>query len=239
MQEAENQVMRTVNDLMAFIQKRGYEPGERLPSERDLTERFSVGRGVIREALTFLEASRYIERKRNSGIYLTDGMDQVSLEALVLYSKVNIPFDRRTIMDCMEVRKILEVQAIALACKRRTEADIETLRQNLRDTQATIEAGGSIAERDFEFHMAVFRAAQNDIFTRVVTPFYLMSRNRREDFFRDPKRGDASLAQHTAITAAIEARDVDLAVELMDRHIGRVEDHYLVSMGDASPAGTS
>lgn len=239
MQEAENQVMRTVNDLMAFIQKRGYEPGERLPSERDLTERFSVGRGVIREALTFLEASRYIERKRNSGIYLTDGTDQVSLEALVLYSKVNIPFDRRTIMDCMEVRKILEVQAVSLACKRRTQADIAALRQNLHSTRAKIDVGESMAELDFEFHMAVFRAAQNDIFTRVVTPFYLMSRNRREEFFRDPGHGDASLAQHIAITDAIEAEDIALAVELMDRHIGRVEDHYLVSLSETSPASTS
>lgn len=57
MLDGENQVLKTVSELVSFIRQRGYEPGERLPSERDLTNRFSVGRGVIREALTFPAAS--------------------------------------------------------------------------------------------------------------------------------------------------------------------------------------
>jgi len=78
-----NQTLKVANDIVAFIAKRGYEPGERLPSERDLTERFAVGRNAIREALVFLEASRFIERRRNSGIFLSPEMGQVSVETLV------------------------------------------------------------------------------------------------------------------------------------------------------------
>lgn len=237
MQDAETQVLKTVNGLMAFIEKRGYEPGERLPSERDLTTRFSVGRGVLREALTLLEASRYIERRRNSGIYLTGGADQVSLEALVLNSRLDKPLDSRTIRDCMEVRRILEVQAIALACTRRTDADLEGLHRILDETEAALVTGVYVAELDYDFHMAVFRAAQNDIFTRVVTPFYLMSRRRREEFFKDPANGVTSQAQHIAIVEAIEARDVATATDLMGRHIGRVEDHYLATLDGAQPSG--
>ncbi len=174
--DGHNQVLRVMGDLVSFIRQRGYEPGERLPSERALTERFSVGRGIIREALTFLEASRYLERRRNSGIYLSGDSDQVSLEALVLYSKLNIPLDRRTIMECMEVRKILELHVIQLACERRTEAELSVLRLILNRSQAAIDAGQSIASLDYEFHMAIFHAAQNEILVRVVTPFYLMSR---------------------------------------------------------------
>lgn len=238
MQDAETQVLKTVNGLMAFIEKRGYEPGERLPSERDLTTRFAVGRGVLREALTLLEASRYIERRRNSGIYLTGGADQVSLEALVLNSRLDKPLDSRTLRDCMEVRRILETQAIALACARRTDADLDHLRRILDETEAALAAGESMAELDYDFHMAVFRAAQNDIFTRVVTPFYLMSRRRREEFFRDPAHGVTSQEQHALIVSAIAARDVAAATDLMGRHIGRVEDHYLVTLGGDGPAGT-
>ena len=230
MLDGENQVLKTVSDLVSFIRQRGYEPGERLPSERDLTNRFSVGRGVIREALTFLEASRYIERRRNSGIYLSGVADQVSLEALVLYSKLNIPLDRRTIVECMEVRKILEVQAIQLACERRTDADLAALKLVLANSQAAIDAGLSIADLDLEFHMAIFRAGQNDVFVRVVTPFYLMSRQRRDAFFADPQHGIDSQRHHAIMVQAIEDRDVVKAIALMNSHIGRVEDHYLTTL---------
>jgi GntR family transcriptional repressor for pyruvate dehydrogenase complex len=228
--DGENQVLKTVSDLVSFIRQRGYEPGERLPSERDLTNRFSVGRGVIREALTFLEASRYIERRRNSGIYLSGVADQVSLEALVLYSKLNIPLDRRTIVECMEVRKILEVQAMQLACERRTDADLAALKLILANSQAAIDAGLSIADLDLEFHMAIFRAGQNDVFVRVVTPFYLMSRQRRDAFFADPRHGVDSQSHHAIMVQAIEDRDVAKAIALMNSHIGRVEDHYLTTL---------
>ncbi len=224
-----NQTLRVVNELVAFIQKRGYEAGERLPSERDLTSRFAVGRGVIREALAFLEASRFIERRRNSGIFLAAEMDQVSVETLVLYSKLGIPLEQRTLVEAMEVRKILELQAIALACERRTEADLAALRSILARSETALAAGQSIADLDHEFHMAIFRATQNDIFLRVVTPFYLMSRQRRNAFFAESGHGHASHGHHVALVAAIAAGDVAKATKLMDSHIGRVEQHYLTA----------
>lgn len=228
-----NQTFRVVNELVSFIQRRGYEPGERLPSERDLTSRFAVGRGVIREALAFLEASRFIERRRNSGIFLTGEMDQVSLETLVLHSKLGIALDRRTLIECMEVRKILELQAVALACERRTDADLESLRLILARSQAALDARFSIADLDHEFHMAIFRASQNDIFLRVVTPFYLMARQRRNAFFSDHANGVTSHGHHVALVEAIAARDAEKASRLMSSHIGRVEQHYLASMAEA------
>jgi GntR family transcriptional regulator, transcriptional repressor for pyruvate dehydrogenase complex len=218
-----------MGDLVSFIRQRGYEPGERLPSERALAERVSVGRGILREALTCLEANRYLERRRNSGIYLSSDSDQVSLEALLLYSKLDIPLERRTIMECLEVRKILEVHVIQLACERRTEANLSALKLILNRSQAAIDARQSIADLDYEFHMALFQAAQNNIFVSVVTPFYLMSRQRRDDFFADTKHCVGSHDQHVAMVKAIEDRDVAKAIDLMNSHIGRVEHHYMTS----------
>ncbi len=228
--DGHNQVLRVMGDLVSFIRQRGYEPGERLPSERALTERFSVGRGIIREALTVLEAARYLERRRSSGIYLSGDPDRVSLETLLLYSKLNISLGRRTIIECMEVRKILELHVIQLACERRTEADLSTLKLILNRSQATIDTEKSIASLDYEFHMAIFHAAQNDVLVRVVTPFYLMSQQRRDDYFSDTKRCAGSHDQHVAIVKAIDDRDIAKAIDLMNAHIGQVESHYLTSL---------
>ena len=65
--------------ILQFIRDRRYEPLERLPSERELAEKFKMGRGAIREALSALEALRVVERRPNSGIYLRN-LDERSFE---------------------------------------------------------------------------------------------------------------------------------------------------------------
>lgn len=227
MEEGTNHVHRAVNELLSFVQHRRYEPGEKLPSERELTERFSVGRGVIREALALLEATRYIERRRNSGIYLSRDSDTVSLESLVLNEAIGIPQDQDVLLQSVEVRRILEVQAIALACARRTVEDLRVLEGALERSRASIDQSQSIAVQDYEFHMAIFRSTHNAVLVRMVTPFYLMSRGRRETFFSDLRNGVESHRQHVALVEAIRERDAERASQLMENHIGRVEKHFL------------
>ncbi len=222
-----NQVFRVVNDLVSFVRYRRFEPGEKLPSERDLTARFSVGRGVIREALAVLEATRFLERRRNSGIYLSSASDMVSLESLVLYESVGIPLEREVVLQSVEVRRILEVQAVAMACERRTEADLLALDDILARSAAALAGDRSIAELDYEFHMAIFRSTQNAVFVRMVTPFYLISRTRRDAFFAQKRHAVESHRQHVELVKAVHDRDSARATALMEGHIGRIEKHYL------------
>lgn len=218
---------RVVTETIAFIKRRGYLAGERLPSERDLAERFAVSRSAVREALTKLQAMRLIERKSSSGIFLGKEPGTTSLEALVLTHDLGIPMDDTDIRESMEVRRLLEVQAIRLACQRRSDTDIEALDRVLAATETEIAAARPIADMDYQFHMTIFRATQNMIFVRVVNPFYLLSRSRRRSFFQDTRRGQISHAQHVAIVDAIRDQDAERGAELMANHIGRVERHYL------------
>lgn len=222
-----NQVFRVVSDLVSFVRYRRFEPGEKLPSERDLTARFSVGRGVIREALALLEATRFLERRRNSGIYLSSAADTVSLESLVLYESVGIPLEREVLLQSVEVRRILEVQAVAMACARRTEADLESLDGILARSAEALATNLSIADLDYEFHMAIFRSTQNTVFVRMVTPFYLMSRVRRDAFFAHRRHAVESHRQHIELVRVVRDRDAIRATALMEGHIGRIEKHYL------------
>lgn len=218
---------RVVGETVAFIKRRGYVAGERLPSERDLAERFAVSRGAVREALTKLEAMRVIERRPSSGIFLGREPGSTSLEALVLTHDLGIPIDDRDIRECMEVRRVLEVQAIRLACARRTAEDLAALNRVLAATEAEIAAERSMADMDYQFHMSIFRATQNMIFVRVVNPFYLLSRSRRQAFFQDTERARLSQAQHTSIVDAVRDGDAEAGATLMANHIGRVEQLYL------------
>jgi DNA-binding GntR family transcriptional regulator len=102
-----------VSQLVLFLHLRHYEPGERVPSERELAERFKVSRGQIREALSYLEALRIIERRAKSGIYMA--LEAASVEALALFAQVGAPLSseesspaprRRWHRACRSTRRI-------------------------------------------------------------------------------------------------------------------------------------
>jgi len=218
---------RTMSALIRLIEDRKYAPGERLPSERELAERFEVGRGVVREVLSVLEGMRYLQRKRNSGIYLNERPERISLETLTLFSNLNVSLSKQRLSEVMEARRILEVQAIMLAAVRRTDHDLKSIEKIIQNFDDAIEHGmEDVADLDYQFHMAIFQAAHNLVLTQLVTPFYLMSENRRVAFFNDQTRSRASNEQHRRILAAIKAKDVEKARIAMSEHIGRVENHY-------------
>lgn len=212
--------------VLKFIRERRYDPGERLPSERELAERFSVSRNTIREVLSTLEWFRMVERRPSSGLYLRQESTDPSLEALVMTSGFDIELDEREVLQSMETRYLLEMEAIRLCCARRTDADLARMRQVLADTAACIHGEGNIAELDCAFHLSIVMGTGNDVLVRVVKPFYLLSGKRRVIYFSDVRRARRSLADHRKLMAAIECKDAAAALSVLGAHLGTVEKHW-------------
>lgn len=221
-------------DIIALIEERNYLPGERLPSERELAERFGVGRGVIREALSILENLRYIQRKPNSGIYLNPYPEHASLETLSLFAGLGIDLAIEKLDQALEVRRILEIQAVGLACERRSDEDMANIDGIVQKFEESIGVSkAATATLDYEFHMAIFRATHNLVLMQVVSPFYVMSAHRRDRFFSDVERSRISNSHHRRIAECIRRRDVSGAQLIMAEHIGRVE-----ALGHAKTLGS-
>ena len=215
--------------LLGFIDHHRLRPGDRLPGERDLAERFGVGRGALREALVVLETLRMVERRPNSGIYLRAVEKQGSIEAIVLQAELGIPLTGAEVREVVELRRILEMQAMRLAAERRHAEDIERLDAILAQGAAAVAAGdgAQLADYDAAFHLAMVEATGNHVFLRVVHAFYLMSRNRRRAYFADGQRAPLSLAQHVAMRDAVAAGDPDRAEAAMGGHLRGVESYWL------------
>jgi len=210
---------RVSAQILEFVQQRKLAPGERLPSERELAQRLKVSRPALRESLAALEAMRIIVRRPHSGIFLAEQDSPPRFESVVFRSELGFPLDIKTIAHSMEVRNMLEVQAVELACERHTPADLGHLRQVLERTQARLREGGNIIDLDEAFHFGVVAAAHNPVFLQVVHAFYRLSRMRREVYFSDIRRCRRSHREHRAILAAIAARDVAAARKAMHAHI--------------------
>ncbi len=205
--------------VLRFIEKLGLSAGERLPSERDLASQLKVSRPALRESLATLEAMRLIARRPNSGIYLTGPNAYPSFESVVLRSDHGLPLDRDTIMHSMEVRNLLELQAIELACERHTAADLEHLASIVEQSRRELAEKRSIIDLDEAFHLGVVAASHNPVFVQIVHSFYRLSIVRRRVYFSDLRRCRRSHNEHQAILRAITARDLAAAREAMSKHI--------------------
>jgi GntR family transcriptional regulator, transcriptional repressor for pyruvate dehydrogenase complex len=221
--------------LALFFVERNYEPGERVPSERELAERFKTGRGVVREALAYLEALRVIERRAKSGIYMSG--DAASVEALALFAEMGIPLKLEEVRQSNEMRRIHEITAARLACERALLGNFDRMRAVLGASETRIAKGEPIDLEDRDFHLEIVNATQNNVFYRIVRIFYMMTAERRRIYFQRPERCRESHAEHERIFDAIARRDAVEAMELMDAHLKGVESYWqgLLEQPNAAP----
>lgn len=214
-----NETSDAVRKTLEFVRHHRLAKGDRLPSERDLSERFGVTRGSVREALAVLDAMRITERKPKSGIFLRNALDDGGLDALVLQASLGLPFNAQVTRDVTEARILFEEQAFRLACRRRTDADLARLHGLLAAYARLVAAGSNLADEDVAFHLAVVAASQNRVLVRTLTPLMLMSSRWRRRYFASAEVRQRSLADHRAFVAAIEARDEVTVAALVHRHV--------------------
>jgi GntR family transcriptional repressor for pyruvate dehydrogenase complex len=220
--------MNLVAELVPFLLSRGYAPNERAPSERELAERFRASRTQVREALSVLEALRLIERRPKSGVYMT--VESAGIEALRLFAEIGVPLPGDEGGQAAEVRRIQELEAIRLACRRHREEDISKLRGCLDDWEDAIgrplDGATRIAELDRVFHCGIVRATQNTVLLRLVNVFYLMTEQGRAVYFGNPARQQQSLREHREMLDALIARDEERAVRLLDAHMSGADSYW-------------
>jgi DNA-binding FadR family transcriptional regulator len=220
-----------VRAILAYLQQRRLQPGDRLPSERALAEKLGVGRNALREALATLATLRVVEARPNSGIYLRRLSTESSFETLVILADMGTSPTQAEIAETMEVRASLEQLAVKLACMRRDDADLRALHTINERTEKQLRARGNISEDDTAFHLALVGAAHNSVLVRVLNAFYRMTAQRRRAVFASLEHGRASARDHKKLVDAIERRDIDIAQDLIRKHMERAKGYWKDVLG--------
>jgi len=218
--------------LLQLIRERGFEPGDKLPSERDLAAEFGMSRGAVREALIRLDTLRIIESRPKSGIYLQPYGAERSIEAMVLFAETNTPLSAAEVAQSVELRSVLESEALRLACLRRTPEDLRRLQAILDQSEAAMASGGTLADLDAEFHKAIVAATHNDVLLRFINVFYLMSRRRRETYFQAEGQSRRSHRHHRQLYRAIEAHDAEAGGRILRQHLKGVDAYFRMFFAD-------
>jgi DNA-binding FadR family transcriptional regulator len=211
-----------IQDLSARIAGATLQPGDRLPTERELMGTFGVSRTVVREAISSLRAEGLVVTRQGKGAFVSREGGRASFRLT--------ESDVATLQDVvrvMEVRIGLEAEAAALAARRRTEGQVAQLRAAFEAIEASVESAEAMldVEADLRFHRLVAEATGNSYFVDLFRQFgpLLIPRARVDTFRHDPAGRSAYLRrvnqEHEQVLRAITAGDADAARAAMRVHL--------------------
>lgn len=212
---------RAIERIKAMITDGLLEPGQRLPTERDLASQLGISRSSVREAIRALTVLGVLEARHGSGIYVT------ALNAGDLLETFGVVADLSRgprLVELLQVRRILESTATALAAARITPEQLAVVEGHLAAMNATDDPEEILAH-DLEFHRVIAAAAGNETMAAILEG--LSSRTFRARVWRGYQEEGAfarTRREHAAIHRALAARDPEAARAAAAAHVGEVEE---------------
>lgn len=230
---------QTADRIRALIKEHGYEPGVRLPSERELADLLNVSRPTVREALIALEVEGVLQIRMGSGVYLSrPRKTAASAPKKVAKLKSDMsPF------QLLEARRLVESEIAALAAVSRTPEHVRQMREIIKDMEVRAKAGKDPLVSDHKFHVLLAQASGNQVMASLVDQLFMARLgvlfSRLSTYFDTGSSWNEAIREHKAIVKAISAQDPDAAREAMRHHMDEAYRRFSASWDQAKEKGGS
>ena len=205
-----------MDSLLKAMEAGTIRVGEELPPERDLAEALGISRNSLRECLAIMSFMGIVENRGNRKI-LVKNADRFRKAR----SLIGLSYSQDTFEDFMEFRRTNEREIARLACIRATEEDLERLRNSVE----RLEADATDFEADVDFHVNLAYASHNTIFAAMLNYVNSLILELRMRFFEREEYHGKTAEAHRRIYEAVKARDEELAVYQMGRHLKIIENY--------------
>lgn len=200
--------------LLDYLLSGRMKPGERIPSERNLSETLGVGRSIVREALKSLMVLGLIDVRQGDGTYLKRSESELLPQAI----EWGLLLGAKRITDLIEARHHLEVLLAGLAAERRDEANVKEMRRLVATMKRTKDPAEFVAA-DIGFHFEVATAAGNQSLLQIMKSVRSLLQVWITRVMQSPASSRPTYAEHSAVLEAIERRDADAARAAMEAHM--------------------
>jgi DNA-binding FadR family transcriptional regulator len=230
--------------LIGEITSGAIAEGDRLPREQDLAAQFSVSRGVARECVRSLEERGLIRVKHGRGATVAPSSQWDVFDPDVLSSLLAGERGVEILLEYIECRRILEVEAAGLAAERAGEAGVQALAAAYAEMTSAAErarvnpaAEHLYQEADVAFHRAIVEATHNRALARMTVPIHRALSTIFAPLARPEYRFERGLPEHERILQAIQRGDSEAARSAMREHLLTIEGYLRASPGQlqASP----
>ena len=218
----ERSYQRLAEQITQLILSGEFAPGARLPSERNLADRFLVSRTAVREAVIALEVQEMVEVRLGSGIYVSE--HPAPVKAIYVPSGPG-PF------ELLRARRLIEGEIAAQAAEMRRDADIDRIYAAFADMRESCDDKRANEVADLQFHIRIADATGNAVLAHVVQALWEQLRGpiwaQLEQHFHTPQLRQASLEDHQKIFTAIASQNAVTARAAMHEHIDRVVGEFV------------
>ena len=210
--ELQNDIIRKIKELINY---KNLEPGDKLPSERMLSEKFGVSRGNVRTSIQRLEYYGILESIPQSGTFVAN-IGVVAMNGMI---DDILRLKDPDFKSLVETRILLELKTVKLAAIRRSEEDLENIKSALDAYEKVALSGEDAVQEDLLFHLAIAKASGNrtiNAFMLSITPQIII------DFEKyhvcDKRLAQIGIDEHKAIYKAIKEQNPKLAKQKMKDH---------------------
>jgi len=220
--KVESPVDKIINQIRGLITSGQLKPGDRLPSERKLSEKLGVGRTHLREALRKLEFYGILRTLPQSGTVVS-GLGMSALEGLIT-DVLNI--QGRDFRSLVETRVILETNIVQLAAENRTDKDIKEIEKALQTHKMKIDREEDAVEEDLLFHLKVTEASKNSVLTSlmlIIAPD-IMQYFKKHNVCGEGRAGLA-VEQHEQLLQFIIERNPEKAGQAIKEHLNDISEY--------------
>jgi GntR family transcriptional regulator, transcriptional repressor for pyruvate dehydrogenase complex len=191
-----------------------YAPSQRLPSVSELAQEVGVGVSTAREGIRVLGNLGLVRVHQGQGMFVTEDarLREDPLEALAL-------IEDSSLLSVLEVRRIFEPEAAALAAQRATDEQIQSLMKAAAEQERQVRRSGDAIQSEFGFHRLLVDAAHNPVLFKMMHSIDDLLLDSRRRTLRIIVNQEHSVHYHFLISHAIQSRDAEQARILMSQHI--------------------
>ncbi len=219
----ESPVDKIIRQIRELITSGQLKPGDKLPPERKLAEKLGVGRSNVRDAIKKLEFYGILRTLPQSGTIVA-GMGISALEGLI--SDV-LKIENSDFISLVETRVLMETESAKLAAMRRTDQDIEDIKEALEAYERKVKQNEQAVEEDLMFHLKIAEASKNMVLKTlmlIITPD-IINNFIQLDICKDGRTRLDALNEHNIILDHIIAQKPEEAAEAMRLHLKDVFDY--------------
>lgn len=201
--------------IKELINYKNLEPGDKLPSERMMSEKFGVSRSNIREAIQKLEFYGLLKSIPQSGTFVAN-IGVIAMNGMI-DDILQLP--EPDFKSLVETRILLELKSVRLAALRRTEQQLKQIKEAHDAFSKKVLKGGDAVQEDLLFHLAIANASGNstlNTFMLKITPEIIT--NFQKYHVCDEDQAIKGIKEHEAVVKAIEKQDPKMGKEKMKDH---------------------
>lgn len=231
---------RLIESLKARIESGALQPGDKLPTEVELVRDFAVSRTVVREALAVLAGDGLVQARQGAGVFVLD-RPKSPIGGLAMDLKGSLS----AVLNVLEVRMAVEIEAAALAAQRRSAAQEGEIREAYERFTRELHADRPTGEADFQFHRSIAIATNNPFYVEILD--VLGRRTIPRDLFpmvapevvQSREYLESLQAEHGRILDAITLSDPHAAREAMRSHLAVSQRRYQVLLQKSAAIRTA